>query len=603
MHKRLFIYPLLLLSVAHARQIDVSDHGIFPGEDVTLKVNALIESISGEKPVTIVFPKGKYDFFPENAVERYRAVANHDNGLKRMGFPLFGHQNLTIDGNGSVFMFHGRLIPFTLDEVNEVHLRNFTIDFIRPFHAELTVVERNEETSSVVVETDLQKYPYTFIDEKVYFDRLGQKDELVGSNIIFDPSTEAPIYMASKYAMRKHGVQVEPEGKGRIRLNNAFDHLPPLESVLIVYGKNPTSRLCHAIQITNSKDIFIENVTVHAAGGMGLIVERTENVKLSRMTVTAGPNRLVSTRADATHFIGCKGLIEVENCLFEHMLDDSINVHGAYVPIVEHLQGNSFLCEISHFQQWGLTFAEPGDRIALLSRKTILPFFRTTITEIHKLNERRFIVTLKELPSELPEGLLSMENLTWNPDLIMRNSIVRKNRARSMLISTKGNVLIENNYFSSQMHGILIEGDNNFWYESGGVENVLIQNNIFENIGFGIARGYPLIASPKLTANQHLGEGYYHRNIRFSNNRIRSFNGRILKALSVEHLVFENNRIEHSSDYPMTQSPVAIQLDYCHKVEVKENQVTGFKDHLWMNPSADCSEVSFTNNQNLSILQ
>ena len=277
--------------------------------------------------------------------------------------------------------------------------------------------------------------------------------------------------------------------------------------MLISYGTHPTSRLCPAIHIANSRDINIQDVTIYEAGGMGVIAERTENVELNRVTVTSPEDRLVSTRADATHFIGCKGTIRLQDCLFEHMLDDAINVHGAYVKVVEYLGNNEFLCEISHFQQWGLIFAEAGDKIALLSRETILPFYETTVARTKLLNERRVVVTVSEMPEQLPEGPLSMENLTWNPDLVMKRNIVRENRARSALITTKGKVVIEDNYFSSQMNGILIEGDNNKWYESGAVQDVTITGNVFENIGFEGGGAYPLLAAPLLTSQQRMGEG------------------------------------------------------------------------------------------------
>ena len=50
--------------------------------------------------------------------------------------------------------------------------------------------------------------------------------------------------------------------------------------------------------------------------------------------------------------------------------------------------------------------------------------------------------------------------------------------------TTKGKVLIEDNYFSSQMHDILIEGDSNSRCESGGVRDVVITNNTFADIGY-----------------------------------------------------------------------------------------------------------------------
>lgn len=116
---------------ATAEIINVADHGIVPGKDVTLEVSRLIESIGDKDGVTLRFPKGQYDFHPDNAVEQYRAVANHDNGLKRFGFPLFNCQNVTIDGGGSTFLFHGRMVPVTIERTRGVVLQNFTIDWER----------------------------------------------------------------------------------------------------------------------------------------------------------------------------------------------------------------------------------------------------------------------------------------------------------------------------------------------------------------------------------------------------------------------------------------------------------------------------------------
>ena len=593
---------LLSISVATARDVNVADHGIVPGIDVTYALNQLIESVSDEPGVTLVFPKGRYDFYPENAVERYRAVSNHDNGLKRMAFPLFDCKDITIDGGGSLFVFHGRMVPLTLERVDGATLKNFRIDWDRSFHDEWAVVDRDEQDGSFVVEIDAKKYPFSIRDGNLFSDKYDWQDPM-GSNIVFDPATRSPIYRTSDYAInftKPH--EATALGGNRVKIEASVRKSPPpVGSVLVTYGVHPTSRLCPAIHVTNSADIRIENVTVHEAGGMGLIVERTRNVHLDGMVVTSNEERLVATRADATHFIGCRGTILVENCRFEHMLDDSINVHGAYVKVEQYLGDRQFLCEISHFQQWGLTFAEPGDKIALLSRETILPFFQTKVEKVCVLNERRFVMTVAEAPVEFPEGSLSVENLTWYPDLIMRNNTVRENRARSVLVTTKGRVLIEDNYFSSQMHGILIEGDNNKWYESGAVQDVTIRNNTFENIGYEVTKRYPLLASPLYTRDQRMGEGQYHRKIHFTGNTIKSFNGLIAKARSVAGLNISGNRIEFSTDYPAADEGPAIVLEYCDDVTVEGNRTIGFERPLSIVSSPATTNGCFRGNQGFEV--
>jgi hypothetical protein len=158
----------------------------------------------------------------------------------------------------------------------------------------------------------------------------------------------------------------------------------------------------------------------------------------------------------------------------------------------------------------------------------------------------------------------------------MRNNIIRENRARSVLVTTKGKVLIENNLFASQMHGILIEGDNNNWYESGAVQDITIRNNVFENIGYGLNKRYPLLASPMLNETQHMGEGQYHRNINFTGNTVKSFNGLLVNARSVKGLNISGNKMEFNTDYPPADEGAAIMLEYCDDVTIENNTAAGF---------------------------
>jgi len=593
----LSIFSLIfVINCANAKDYNVADYGIVPGEDSSFKLNLLINKISNEANATIVFPKGQYDFYPENATEKYRYVANHDNGLKRMAFPLYNAKNITVDGSGSTFMFHGRIVPFTLESVEGATLKNFSIDFIRSYHAELTIIERNEKDKSFIVEVDPQLYPYKIKAGQILFERFGQWDP-IGSNIVFDPKTRSPIFNTNRYSISGLSTKVTKLSDTRLKFQNIGKGIPPpIGSILVVYGVHPTSRLVPGIHITNSSDVHIENVRVLDAGGMALIVERTNNIDLNNFNVTSAEGRYVATRADATHFVGCKGLIKVENSILEHMLDDGINVHGAYVNVDSYLGNNQFIASISHFQQMGLVFGEAGDEIAILSRETVLPFFKTSIKSVREINEKRFVITLNDIPKNMPTGPLSFENLTWNPDVVIRNNQFRENRARSALITTKGKVLIENNYFNSQMHGILIEGDNKKWYESGAVQDVTIRNNIFDNIGFSGKAAYPLFAAPMLTPQQRIGEGHYHKNIKFTGNTIHSFNGLMVHSLSVDGLTVADNTIVFSDAYPSIDKYPSIDLHYSKNSKLTNNKAKGFRRPLIVTVSSDSENVTEKDN-------
>ncbi|MDF7825763.1 right-handed parallel beta-helix repeat-containing protein [Pontiellaceae bacterium B12227] len=540
-------------------------------------------------------------FKPEKAVEKYRAVTNHDNSLKRLAFPVFGFEDFTIDGNGSTFMFHGRICPVTLEGCKGVTLKNFSIDWDTPFHHELRVVESDPDKNSFIAEIFPMKYGFEIKDEQLILNHYNWQNP-IGQNVAFDSKTQAPVYMTRNYGLsqKKKKGKVLKVGENRVLMEKTTKVAPPVGTVLTAYGPSPGfNRLAQAIHASNSSDIHIENVTVYAAAGMALIAERCDTISLDGFVVTSTEERSLATRADATHFLGCKGLIRMENCRLEHMADDGINVHGAYIKVEEYKGNHTFLCAISHTQQKGLIFCEPGDRIMITSRETVLPIFETTVKAVKILDEEFLEITVAEIPDPMPKGLLSMENLTWYPDVIMKNNIIRNNRARSALITTKGDVLIEGNYFSSQMHGILIEGDNKSWYESGGVRNVVINNNVFENIGYGSGAGYPLYAAPLFLPEQRLGDDQYHWNVRFTNNKLKSFNGLLAHAMSVKGLVISGNTIELSRDYPTGSGLPSVELDFCKDSIIENNTFTGFDWPIRIEQKDNCSNVSVKKNKGI----
>ena len=160
--------------------------------------------------------------------------------------------------------------------------------------------------------------------------------------------------------------------KDVLRFYDAAPLLPKKDWVLIVKGKKSLNRTSPAIHVLNSKDFSIENVTVHHAGGMGFIAERTENVKLESFNVRLpeGSQRMVTTTADATHFVNCRGKVELANCLFENQLDDPSNIHGIYFPIHKVMADNKLLIKLGHVEQWGVTPGFVGDEIGIIDNKT-----------------------------------------------------------------------------------------------------------------------------------------------------------------------------------------------------------------------------------------
>jgi hypothetical protein len=183
-----------------------------------------------------------------------------------------------------------------------------------------------------------------------------------------------------------------------------------------------------------------------------------------------------------------------------------------------------------------------------------------------------------EFAAAAPDGIEvgdALENLTWAPDFTVCNTIFGSCRARGLLVSTPGKVVIENNEFISSGAAILIAGDANGWYESGAVRDVLIRGNRFHpscltswyQFGEGVISIYPII--PEFDSDRP-----FHRNIRIEGNSFDMFDYSVLYALSVTGLRFNNNTIKHNMEYQPWQGRKAmLTFEGCKDVEVKGNKI------------------------------
>jgi hypothetical protein len=190
------------------------------------------------------------------------------------------------------------------------------------------------------------------------------------------------------------------------------------------------------------------------------------------------------------------------------------------------------------------------------------------------------IVFKNTLTKDLKPGDI-LENKTWNPTFTMRNSVVKNNRARSIVLKSPLKTVIENNEFSSMMSAIFLRGETFFWYESGVVTDLLIQNNHFINVAHGGPEHAVLYITPRLGKSFNQSQ-LYDQNIKFINNKIETFDSRIVWADRVNGLIIKGNTITKTFDAAV-QYPNAPMFDFknCKDVFLIENTVIGnYKQYI-----------------------
>ena len=540
------------------------------GADATFEVITALKSCDGD--AQIKFTAGVYHFFPDYAYEKYYYISNNRHGLKRVAFPIIGKKKITIDGGGSRFVFHGEILPFVVEQSDDITLKNFSVDWERPFYSQGTVVEA--DPSGVTLEIDREKYPYRLEGQTVIFEGEGWESPLTEGVFEVDPATCAPAYRSgdSLGLGFPERLAAEEAGDGRVRLTEQFPHIPKIGNDLILRHYN---RHCPGIHLKQSRNVLIQGVTLFHAGGMGVIGQFCENVTLRDCIVAPAPGRCFSVTVDASHFVNCRGMIRLENCLFEGQLDDPGNVHGINTRIKKIIGRNTVITELVHHEQHGIEIGFPGDRVHLSDNETLLSLAENVIQSVEWINARYSCITfMQDLPEDLKPGHV-IENMSWTPDLYISGCICRNNRARGWLVSTPGNVVIENNRIESSGAGLKISGDANYWFESGAVRDVLIRNNEFGDCCYGAPYwGRAVIdIDPEIAAPRE-NPDCFHRNIRIENNRFFTFDTGILFARSVDGLVFSGNTVRRTDSYPPTgRMNEPLTFEACRNVQVHDNHL------------------------------
>lgn len=559
--------------------IRVSDLGLEPNtrRNSVLIVQKALELCKKNESSVLLFPKGRYDFWTQYAQERLYYESNTDViPLRRCAILLEDFNGLTVDCMGSEFVFHDRMQPFTIDNSTNITIKNLSIDWDIPLTAQAEIMEVEEQYIDLAI--NVLESPYIIEDEKLVFVGEGWKSRMSGV-MEFDRDTKFISYRTGDSGCLGAGYQnykAQELKYGLVRLNYNFQRKPAKGNYLVL---RHSARDHSGIFIINSKGVNVLNMNMYHNAGLGILSQYSSDLTFRAVNCIPDTNksRILSGHDDGFHYSNCKGKIVVDSCSFLALMDDPINVHGTSVRIMEIRDNRTLICKFMHRQSIGFHWADIGDQVGFIENEAMNTVGKSLVESFEAISPELFEIKFSQ---QIPVGIEvgdALENITWTPEVLITNSFFGSNRARGILISTPRKVVIEKNVFESSGSAILIAGDANGWYESGGVTDVLIRNNIFHDECLtsmyqfceGIISIYPEIPSPDIKKP-------FHRNIRIEGNEFHPFDYPVLFAKSVDGLSFLNNRLIRSYKYePYHHNHSGFIFEYCLNVELKNNLLSG----------------------------
>lgn len=564
-----FLFLLFWVTISYGQVvIKAADFGVKKNsfENAASGIQKALNACKGKKDVVLQLPGGRVDIWPEGSPKRELYLSNSTESdtlskVKNIAFLFENMNDLVLDGNNTLIVLHGKMVSFAILNSKNIQLKHIRFDYERPTMSELTIKSITPTAIETTIHPDSK---YAIDNGRISFYGEGWKANSYHT-ILFDTVNKFLHYSSLKPFLDSKAVETSPFN---VRFEGNFSKTS-LKAGNILTSRDPYRDNCGGF-ISRSKDIKLEDVKMHFMHGLGIVSQFSENISLLKVMVAPRENsgRIIASFADCFHFSGCKGLVKIDSCFTSGSHDDPVNVHGTHLQITT-VQEKKITVRFMHHQTYGFEAFFAGDSIAFINPKTLLPLGTAKLKNAKLINKREMEIEIEGmLPSFVAAGLC-IENLTWTPEVIIKNSRFERTNTRGLLLTTRRKVLIENNtFYRTGMFPILIADDAASWFESGAVQDVTIRNNTFQECGYNSGSGAINIAPEN---HEFVAGSSVHRNIRIIDNSFILLNAGVLSAKSVDNLVFTGNKISWTTLLPNKGGSPSINLNACKRVLIKKN--------------------------------
>lgn len=447
-------------------------------KDSLQEIRKIAEAIRGCHDVAIHFTGTEYHWTDPDAVADFNRLMcgtlNYDTHWGRPDLPfnkgiVFENVNgLHISGSNTTLLLAGLIAPFTFRNCSNVHMENIAIRWERPPFTPFHIVKVEGKRIFLNIFDGFQIFGgepiWAIMEYDTVRNRIGAPWKFRVNDVLHLESDDT-IWFETDTC----------DGNLQAGNNLIVRHIGNYRPIIHLYG---------------GRNFRFSNMTLYSGPGMGLVAHLTEDVTLRNFNVRPWKNLMMSTNTDATHFISCAGTIDVEDCYFEGMGDDAINVHGFYntiTAIPDSCTAEVTICNPNGTQDMIFDAPAAGDCVEFSHHDILLPFASGKVRDVN-IDEAKWSATLHfdgPIPDQVQPGDLLTDCSRVAAMRFVRchiNSI----RARAALIQTR-NALIENclieNCTGTGIHVDTATG----WYEAIGTRDVVIRNNIIRNCGYGDA--------------------------------------------------------------------------------------------------------------------
>ena len=479
--------PLMSIAFLHSASAAVIEVGPCDGNATPAAVAAAARLRDGD---TLRFAPGEYHFFEDGAKDLFLASVGSTTGMKKVVLHLEGLKDVTVDGNGSKFYFHGCTFPFVAGRCDGLKVGNFTSRLpVLPI-VEFTILEKGDD--GFLCQFGPNHPPYEIRPDGTI---LFQSEEGLVDSSAQVLSVHALRYCQIQYfatpgcrcdkdtlASTFYAVAAEGRGEGRVFFRYASDphpknagkcSFPVNEPLCILLAKRYRSLM----SIADCRDVEVADVEVRSGSGMGVVAEMCENIRILRYKVRPDEGSTVSLTADTIFLVDTKGRIEIADSELSWALDDAMNIHGNYTTLAT-VDGREATLKIQRFNYTGYFPYRVGEKVAFMRGhgvgKVVLGSAVVAAFPApgRDASEAR-IVFDRDIPPEWTG--CDVANISHAPTVWIHGNQIHD--YLHIRLSAFADILFENNRLSNGQSVMMVDDLVGYWGECGPVHNLTVRDN------------------------------------------------------------------------------------------------------------------------------
>ncbi|QHI69946.1 right-handed parallel beta-helix repeat-containing protein [Tichowtungia aerotolerans] len=515
--------PLTNLNVRTV--LNVCDFGAVPddGRDDRPAIAAVVSRARSLKgPVQVRFDPGRYDI--------QAATESFDDGRREnSAVCLQDCSELLIDGAGAELLIHRPDISvFRIDNSTNLIIRNFTIDYDPLPFSQGTIESVDAASGSFILKLN-DGFPRPDAPFFKSCDSWGMLKDATRPGRL---KANCPSFFVYQDI-----VSIDDEHFRMVLKNAAQIRSFAVGDSFAIVGRSASIGLYQ-----DSDNITFDHITAYACPSPVFIGEETSRLNVLNCRMELKGNRLLSNGGGGVICQASRIGPWVENCDFEGLSDDCLNIYGLPIYILEQLSPTALRVYAKAAIHAGdrLVFFNP-DEGKVIQDTTVISFFDNTLVVSDPVGSLNIVPPGTERPRGDPRAWKIYDH-AYNLNAVGNYYVYRNNvmhdgrRFGTLLRASQG--LIENNRFEGLSHsGICIENEPG-WPEGFWAQNLIVSSNRITECGYIGSNPSVRIAGLKLNG---IMDAPIQKNIYILDNKFHAVSGPAADLNGVEGLVIERN--------------------------------------------------------------